>query len=240
MSRRSLYSAIGTFLALGAPLGLLGLEAARARRFSDSWLVEELAQQAHVYLYLTVATLVVFAIFGYLLGREGDALDALARTDPLTGLMNRRAFAERVGGEVARARRYGTPLSLLLLDLDGLKRYNDSAGHEAGDAALCSLAEALRSGSRAADQSARWGGDEFMMLAPHTGGAEALELAERVRALVASSGQGRVTASIGVATLEPGDPRTAAALEADADAAVYEAKKLGGNRVVVSVPGGGR
>jgi diguanylate cyclase (GGDEF)-like protein len=231
MSRRALYSVAGAFLALGAPLGLLLLQAVRAHRTSGAWLMAELTERTAVYLYVTVATLIAFTLFGYLLGRDGDALSELARTDALTGLLNRRAFTERLHDEVARATRYGTPLSLLLLDLDGLKRFNDRAGHHAGDEALQALARSLRVGSRAADQGARWGGDEFMVLAPETREAEALELAERIRAAVASSSQTGVTASIGVATLEPGMPATAEALELAADAAVYEAKRQGGNRV---------
>jgi diguanylate cyclase (GGDEF)-like protein len=126
-------------------------------------------------------------------------------------------------------------LSLLLFDLDGLKRFNDQAGHHAGDMALRALARSLRDGSRAADLGARWGGDEFMVLAPQTRRAEALDLAERIRASVAASSQTTgVTASIGVATIEPSDSVGARALEEAADAAVYEAKRQGGNRVVGS------
>jgi diguanylate cyclase (GGDEF)-like protein len=234
MSRRALYSVVGAFLALGAPLGLLSLEAALAHRVSGVWLAQELAERTEVYLYVTVATLIAFTLFGYLLGGEGDALLELARTDSLTGLLNRRALTERLHDEVARATRYGKPLSILLLDLDGLKRFNDREGHHAGDEALQALARSLRAGSRAADEAARWGGDEFMVLAPETRKAEALDLAERIRAAVESNSSTGVTASIGVATLEAGQPASAEALEAAADAAVYEAKRRGGNRVMGS------
>jgi diguanylate cyclase (GGDEF)-like protein len=232
MSRRALYSLAGALLALGAPLGLLLLEAVRAHPASGAWLVQKLAVRTAVYVYVTVGTLLAFTSFGYVLGREGDALSTLARTDPLTGLLNRRALTERLHDEVARAARYKKPLSLLLLDLDGLKRFNDRAGHHAGDAALQALARSLRERSRSADLGARWGGDEFVLLAPETRLAEALELAERIRASVASNSQTGVTASIGIATVEADEPTTAEALEAAADRAVYEAKRLGGNRVV--------
>jgi diguanylate cyclase (GGDEF)-like protein len=232
MSRRALDSVAGALLALGAPLGLLLLEAVRARRWSAAWLVQELAERGEIYLYVTVGTLIAFTLFGYVLGREGDALSELARTDPLTGLLNRRALTERLHDEVARAARYQKPLSLLLLDLDGLKRFNDRAGHHAGDAALQALARSLRERSRSADLGARWGGDEFVVLAPETQAAEALELAERIRVSVASGSRTGVTASIGVATAEAGEVTSAEALEAAADAAVYEAKRQGGNRVV--------
>lgn len=219
-------------MALGAPLGLLLLQAVRARRVSGAWLVQEISERTAVHVYVAVGTLIAFALFGYLLGREADALRKLAGTDPLTGLLNRRSFTGRLHDEVARAARYGKPLSLLLLDLDGLKQLNDRAGHHAGDAALQALARSLRAESRSADLEARWGGDEFVVLAPETGRAEALGLAERIRTTVASLGPGAVTVSIGVATAEPGDGSTAAGLESAADASVYEAKRQGGNRVV--------
>ncbi len=231
MSRRALYSGVGALLALGAPAGLIVLEAIRARRASGEWLLQEFASHAAVHVYITVGTLIAFTLFGYLLGRDADALRELARTDPLAGLLDRRAFSERLEVELARAERYGTPVSLLLLDLDGLKRFNDRAGHEAGDAALLTLADSLRDGSRSADLGARWGGDEFVVLAPHTRRAEALELAERIRASVASRSGTGVTVSIGVATTEPGMATDARDLEAAADLAVYEAKRRGGNRV---------
>lgn len=231
MSRRALNSAAGAVLALGAPLGLLLLQSVRARRLSVDWLVRELAERTAEYVYVTVGTLIAFTVFGFVLGREGDTLCDQARTDPLTGLLNRRAFTERLHDEVARAARYGTPLSLLLLDLDGLKTLNDRAGHQAGDAALQTLARCLRSGSRSADLSARWGGDEFVVLAPETRPSEAQELADRIRASVASSPVG-ITVSIGVATAEPVGAGAAVALESAADAAVYEAKRRGGNQVV--------
>jgi len=231
MSRRALYSAVGALFALGAPAGLIVLQAIRSRRASGAWLFQELTAHFAVHVYVALGTIIAFTLFGYLLGRDADALRELARTDPLTGLLNRRAFSERLQVELARAERYGTPVSLLLLDLDGLKRFNDRAGHQAGDAALLTLACSLRDGSRSADLGARWGGDEFVVLAPHTRTAEAMELAERIRVSVASRSGTGVTVSIGVATTEPGKATSAAALELAADLAVYEAKRRGGNRV---------
>jgi len=236
MSRRALYSALGALMALGAPLGLLLLQAIQARRSSFAWLAAELAEEPALYVYTTVCSFVAFTLFGYVLGREGDVLRELARTDPLTGVLNRRAFAERLREELARSARYGAPLSLLLLDLDGLKQVNDRFGHHQGDAALQALARALGDRSRSADLAARWGGDEFMVLAPETRRSDAQELAERIRASVALSSPVGVTVSIGVATADGATTTTTAEdLEAAADAAVYEAKRHGGNRVVVSM-----
>jgi diguanylate cyclase (GGDEF)-like protein len=231
MPRRLLYSAAGAVLALGAPLGLLLLQAIEAGQFSLRLVVHEVGAQPDLYVYITAGTLLAFTLFGYVLGRDTDALHVLAHTDPLTGLLNRRAFTERLRAEVARAARYGVPVSLLLLDLDGLKKINDRNGHHAGDAVLQSLARSLQAGSRGADLAARWGGDEFVVLAPETRRGEALELAERIRESVASGAAG-VTVSIGVATAAPGKRLEAEALEAAADAAVYEAKRQGGNTVV--------
>ena len=231
MSCRAIYAASGALVALGAPLGLLFLQAARAGRLSGAWLAEELKEETALHLYVAAGTLLAFTLFGYVLGREADRLRDMARTDPLTGLLNRRAFTEHLQGEAARAARYGTPLSLLLLDLDGLKRLNDLAGHHEGDAALQALARSLLAGCRSADVGARWGGDEFVVLAPETRRGEALELAERIRASVAASNPSGVTVSIGVATAVPGRV-SALALESEADAALYDAKRQGGNRVV--------
>jgi diguanylate cyclase (GGDEF)-like protein len=240
VSRRALYSAAGALLALGAPAGLLLLAAIQAGEASPAWLARELSARTGTYVYVAAGTLVVFTLFGFVLGREGDALHALARTDPLTGLLNRRALTDRLNAEMARAERYGTSLSILLLDLDGLKRVNDRAGHRAGDAALQVLARALREGCRSADVGARWGGDEFVVLAPETRETDALDLADRIRASVAAGSPSGATVSIGVATVEPGDgaPRgegegeRVEVLVSNADAALYEAKKRGGNRVV--------
>ena len=159
--------------------------------------------------------------------------------DSLTGLHNRRALFERLRQELTRSSRYDEPLSLLLIDVDGLKALNDFGGHRAGDAALDLVGSAVRAGSRASDLPARWGGDEFALVAPNTGVAAATALAERIRALVAArralNGSIGVTISIGFSTVEPG-PRAPDidTLVRQADAALYEAKRSGRNRVVSS------
>lgn len=236
MRRRGLYALTALALASGAPLGLLLLRGLRAGAFSVAWARAELADDATTYLYLTLSTALVFAAFGYVLGQRADRLLELSSTDALTGLRNRRVVQERLEEEFGRAERYGTELSLLLIDIDDLKALNDRQGHWAGDLALRSAAAAIRNGSRAADLPARWGGDEFILLAPSTGGPEARQLAERIRGLVTESGERAaqpLTVSVGVATLEPGrGVRSPEALVSLADAALYEAKRLGRNRVV--------
>jgi diguanylate cyclase (GGDEF)-like protein len=187
-------------------------------------------------VYVALSTTVAFVTFGYVLGRRADQLYDLSITDPLTGLRNRRVVQERLEEEVGRAQRYGTALSVLLIDIDGLKELNDRHGHRAGDVALRKVATAIRNGSRATDRAARWGGDEFMLLAPNTGLTEARQLAERIRGLVAegTSAPGEpITVSVGVATHDSArDAGTTEALVRRADRALYEAKRLGRNLVV--------
>jgi diguanylate cyclase (GGDEF)-like protein len=218
-------------LASGAPLGLLILQAWRDGAASLAWLASEWEQESPTYIYIWLSTLLVFAAFGYVLGLHADRLYELSSRDGLTGLRNRRVVAERLQEEVRRCLRYGAPLSVLLMDLDGLKARNDRHGHRAGDVALQAVATAIRGGARSTDVSGRWGGDEFVLLAPNTGAVEARQLAERIRAMAAAaSDDGPVTISIGIATAD-GPRASAETLVRRADAALYEAKRLGRNRV---------
>ena len=203
---------------------MVGFELAGLRR--------EVADDLATYVYVTLSTFVVFSLFGYALGRQADTLLQLSCTDALTGLRNPRAFEERLEDETARAARYGEPLSLLVVDVDGLKGINDRNGHRAGDLALQAVARALRTGARQTDLAARLGGDEFALVAPSTSRTAAAALGERIRSLVAGDGSSSLTVSLGVVTAEPGHAAGAAALRETADAALYEAKRLGRNRVV--------
>src|SRR5580765_6117710 len=143
-TRRMLYAMTGGVLGLGAPVGLL-LMRLRRNAFSMRSVVEEIRSDRQSYVYSTMSTTAAFALFGGVLGHYADRLSQLATTDPLTGLFNPRAFHERLRQEMGRAARYREPLSLLIVDLDGLKRVNDQYGHEAGNAALRSVAGAIRS-----------------------------------------------------------------------------------------------
>jgi diguanylate cyclase (GGDEF)-like protein len=161
-------------------------------------------------------------------------LEHLSVTDALTGLGNRRAFEEALEVELARARRTALPVSLVLLDLDRFKTFNDLHGHQAGDAALVAIGRVLRETLRAEDRACRYGGEEFALLLPATTQPAAADLAERVRAEVERSplpdGK-RITVSLGVASDDGGAP--AQKLVATADARLYSAKRRGRNRVVV-------
>lgn len=158
-------------------------------------------------------------------------LQELASTDGLTGLANRRAFADRLGTEVARAQRAGEPLSLLMFDVDHFKRLNDTLGHLEGDAALAMLSNVLTEGRRTTDLVARWGGEEFALLLPNTTHEAALVVAERLRQVAELAElPGNCTISGGVATL-PDHAHDERSLIAACDDALYSAKEHGRNRV---------
>ncbi len=155
-----------------------------------------------------------------------------ARTDGLTGLYNRLHTLERCETEVARAHRHALPLAVLMFDLDLFKRINDEHGHATGDRVLQEVARHVRGALRVADTAGRVGGEEFLLVLPHTGAQAAWQLAERLRVLLAAQVQvvpgWPVTASFGVALLQPG--QGAAALMQQADQALYRAKARGRNR----------
>ena len=169
----------------------------------------------------------------YQRGLEGanDRLLEMATTDRLTGLANRAAFQDRLTAACDRAVRLDQPLSLLLVDVDHFKALNDRYGHPAGDAALAAVAGLLRQAVRTTDLVARYGGEEFVALLPDTDHAGAVVLAERVRLAVAEHPwpDRPVTVSVGASSLSPDVP-VPAALVADADAALYRAKRSGRNR----------
>jgi diguanylate cyclase (GGDEF)-like protein len=234
------YACAGGLFAAGAPLGLLAVRWLQDHRLRGApqkirSVLREISSDVGGYLYVSLSTAVVFASFGYLLGRQADRLQRLSETDPLTGLYNARGLLARVETELARCRRYRNPVALLLVDLDGLKQVNDRYGHHAGDAALVWLADVIRSQLRETDVAARWGGDEFAILAPNTSQASALALAERIRVRVPGEGlRGHVTASLGVAATEPdvtGSLMDTAMLMRLADTALYQAKRSGKNTV---------
>ena len=161
-----------------------------------------------------------------------DQLEALATHDPLTGAKNRRAFDEKLAEEWSRAARYGTPLSLVMLDVDKFKLYNDSFGHQAGDEVLRKVARAVTAGIRGTDFFARYGGEEFALILPNTDLEGAMILAERLRARIETAPwtERAVTASVGVSSIGPEFGKAEELLGA-ADAALYGSKDRGRNRV---------
>jgi diguanylate cyclase (GGDEF)-like protein len=166
-------------------------------------------------------------------------LAAISMTDALTCVANRRAFNERLAAEEMRARRTGEAFSLLLMDVDHFKRFNDRHGHMAGDDALLKIAHTLRSNNRAYDLLARYGGEEFALLLPQTPIDAAAAAAERLRAAVEAAEMPlqSLTLSIGVAAFD--SALGTADLVSAADRALYAAKAAGRNRVAVFTPEAG-
>ncbi len=160
-------------------------------------------------------------------------LERLSRTDSLTGIPNRRAFEETLAAELLRCRRGGHPFSLLMVDLDDFKRLNDTYTHVIGDSVLRTVAQALVECTREVDLVARLGGEEFVILLPETDAEGALEVANKVLTVVPRKAMDahrlHVTVSVGAATSEELDDQSTVLMRADTN--LYEAKRLGKNRV---------
>jgi diguanylate cyclase (GGDEF)-like protein len=244
---RAALLAAGTFALLAGLVffGLYTLEVSLdvdpATRTARGELLLPRLSELQLLLGVLVAALIVWAgVYTNVLARLGERQRRLSRRDSLSGLFNRRAFYELFPREAERARRLGHGVSLIFLDIDHFKRINDRQGHETGDRVLRQLAVRLRGLVRETDLVFRWGGEEFVVLLAHTGAAEALPMAERIRAAIAERpfpaadprAAVRVTASVGVAGSDdwPLDP---AALVARADRACYRAKEAGRDRVEI-------
>jgi diguanylate cyclase (GGDEF)-like protein len=188
-----------------------------------------------------------YDLFAYLTGQAAVSIENVdlhemvrvqAVTDELTGLFNLRHFHETLDGEIERSRRFNQPVGLMMLDIDDFKAVNDTYGHQQGDLVLIEVGRVLRALSRDIDEPARYGGEEMAVILPQTDVAGAELLAERMRAAVAGieidrldgDGRLRVTASFGVASL-PANAGDKDGLIAEADAALYRAKRTGKNRV---------
>jgi diguanylate cyclase (GGDEF)-like protein len=170
-----------------------------------------------------------------------EQLATLAATDGLTGLLNKRSLEEALARDLARADRTESSIGLVMVDVDFFKKVNDTHGHQVGDEVLKAVSQILCSSLRTGDVAARYGGEEFMTVLPGSDAEGALIVAERIRKrleqteIQTSVGPLRVTASFGVASVRGPDCRTCAKdLVARADAALYEAKRAGRNRVVAT------
>ncbi|GEM_PF-3046771 len=230
--RREKYANEKPFAGLYTPLmisnkllGVVGVGASVDRQFSqeDLHLLEMFAQQAAI------------AIQNAHLYAEAQRL---AITDPLTGLYNRRYFMERAQNEFDRSCRYGSPLSIIMMDIDHFKKVNDTYGHLVGDKVLQRIAEICHKKIRLVDFIARYGGEEFAILLPETSQKNAQMVAQRLRKMIARTStyvgkkRIRVTVSLGVAELTEGVTQLDTLLS-HADTALYHAKTLGRNRVVL-------
>lgn len=163
--------------------------------------------------------------------RDRNRLEQLSITDSVTGLTNHRYFRDSLHREVERAKRHQRPLTLLMIDLDGFKQFNDQQGHPEGDRILQQVGQSFVKNLRAMDVVSRYGGDEFSIILPDTGLDEGRDVGDRLRSMVESefSTYG-ITASVGVAALPPYDTEI---LEA-ADQALYSAKRRGRNRIALA------
>jgi len=160
-------------------------------------------------------------------------LQYLAHHDPLTRIYNRRKFQQVMEREIERSIRYKHPVSLMLFDIDFFKKFNDEYGHDAGDSILESIADVLRKNLRSSDSYARWGGEEFIILLPHTTSTDAKNSAEKlknaIRNIKTEDNTTNVTASFGITQLNNGDD--VLPIIKRADEAMYEAKNSGRNCV---------
>ncbi len=202
---RCRYALTLSCLSLAAPTGFVLLECVLLGRLPSAfWIANDVARRPEVYGYLLLSSLAVLAALGFLLGKKQDLLEA-AWVDELTGLASRRLFVTRLEEEIRRSDRLRMPLTLLLIDVDNLKAINDSGGgHEVGDEALRVVAESLLATCRQTDLPARFGGDEFAVIAPFVEASQGMELADRIRKALAGRriGACSITVSIGVADLK--------------------------------------
>jgi diguanylate cyclase (GGDEF)-like protein len=235
------YSAAAVFLAGLCVAGALAWQVA----LRSGAIASELNSHLFFYVYFLVGMSIVFGTAAFFAGRAVDALRArilryraMAEMDDLTGLLNSRAFRARYRRTVEKAHRFGIPLSLMVIDLDDLKKLNDRGGHELGNAVLRLVARAIRAQKRDDDVAARWGGDEFVLVMLGAGETASSRVAA---AIVAAIGRHRIgwkgttesaSVSIGVAVAQSGSEY--ASLFDRADAALYAAKRNGKGEYCVS------
>ena len=235
----SIFALLGAlaFQSVRALVGTLALDPA-TRTPGGEPLLPRLQEIGVLMVVVFVVLMLTAVVYTWALAHSSARDRQVARRDPLTGCPNRRAFSEIFERESARSRRLRQGLSVLFLDIDHFKGVNDRLGHVVGDRVLQLVARRLDALVRDTDYVFRWGGEEFLVLLPHTRPSEASTMAERIRAAVARHGfiaqDGReavhITVSIGVAgTSEP--PERAEGLIALADTLVYQAKNAGRNRV---------
>jgi diguanylate cyclase len=195
--------------------------------------------QAYLAYAVTIVALYFFSDIeqrAFTMEETARTMRRLANTDALTALANRRQCEEQLASELRRAERYSRVFSVLMIDIDGFKELNDRFGHLAGDDVLVDMARRIERMVRASDLIARWGGEEFLLLAPETGLEDARRLAEMTRHHIDTNvlaERHHVTISVGVASYRGGD--TVQSVVARADAALYLAKRGGRNQVKVEI-----
>ena len=242
------YALSGALLGQGAPIGAAVLQTLMDGRSPFG----HVGEHKVLYAYMSLATGIAFSLFGCRLGFGADdlirqrralrqanhRLTRLSEIDALTRVLNRRAVHARLLAELKRAQRDGSTVALLMLDLDHFKRVNDSFGHAAGDRVLRRVGRHLRRMARATDSAGRIGGEEFLVVLPATGAADAQSFAERLRIAIATrpanAAVPHVTVSIGVLVLLMPDPSEMEEGLRLVDGALYRAKAEGRNRVCLA------
>lgn len=214
-----------TYLAMGLLAGAIGLLSSPSLNVSST-------NTALQFTLSNIAYLSLLYLFAYL-RRHYAQMHQMAHTDALTSLTNRRAMQIKLDNELERARRYNRPFAVLLADLDHFKRINDTYGHSVGDQVLREAAGRLLQHLRESDSLARWGGEEFLVLAPETDLQQAHHLAQRLLEAIRETPMSgvHVTLSLGVACYREGD--SVAVILSRADEAMYRAKAAGRNQVVL-------
>ena len=169
-------------------------------------------------------------------------LEYQTQIDSLTGLFNRRAFEKKIGEEFERSKRYGHPLSVVILDIDNFKKINDTYGHHGGDAALVRISEILRERSRRSDFPSRFGGEEFVLVLPETDQDSAIQVARKFHEEIRSCSFGTddkpfvLTVSMGLTSSTKKEYSDWREMVADADCALYQAKNTGKDRIEICLP----
>ena len=221
---------IGVSLSILGPLGEWVLLSSFARGGEESLFL--------TYLYTEISALLAFGFFGFVLGTYADRVENLAVTDRLTGLYNRHYMTNRLGEMFNLQQRYQEHFSLIMLDLDHFKQVNDNHGHLVGDQTIKAVAGAISAQLRDTDIPCRFGGEEFLILCPHTNLEEAYYLAERIRLQVIELGEddlgfsGPQTISAGVYEVVGNQHLSASEVMTLVDKALYSAKEAGRNQVV--------
>lgn len=252
---RFFYAFLGFFSGFLVPFVWLLIRAYSTRRdWWEKWLHNEFRKHDEVYLVLSIVAVGAFSLMGYFLGKLKDdaemetsrvrdtnvQLSELASTDGLTGLFNTRYIHERLDVEIENA--FRSPLTCLLVDIDHFKKINDNYGHPFGDEVLVTVSSLLKNAVRGADAVGRLGGEEFLVLLPHTPGDSALNVAERIRFGVESQPfvyqekSVNVTVSVGVVSYPSPALQTKEDMMKAVDQALYAAKKGGRNRIVIWKP----
>lgn len=229
--RRWQYAILGVFLSFIGPIGEWIFVKIFSEYIKDSFFL--------TLIYTELATLVVFSLFGYILGNYAEKIEQLAFHDKLTGLYNRHYLMETLNELVALHKRYQEKFSLIMLDLDHFKKVNDSYGHSVGDKTLKAIAVCIVEEIREADFGSRYGGEEFMVVCPHTSITDCYKLAERIRIAIERLNAdslgfpGPQTISAGVYELSSDHEASLLQILNHVDQALYRAKQEGRNKVVI-------